>query len=508
MAHTWKHDKAEDRITKAIADLKDVEIVDYTRDMSLENIPKNKAYRSDSVHLYIDILNLKDMLGVTDVEGETCHKRTLQFLNLHYRAVHRILSECDALRVDFHNQRLHAVIFKPYDSEANAEAKRVQRAAAISQLIIDVLNETGDQDENIPNAKIRVGIDTGKSLAVNNGRNKGREPLFLGEPANQAAKLSSGGAASGIYISNKARKAIGKEEVANPKTTKLTSSEIKECQDAANLDVDKDSIIEAWKKDLENNPIGSFGFSAHTPPLKTLDISSLTPSNSRRQDLVSLYADIDGFTNYVATYIESNPEDIVRTLHVIRAELDNVLTDDFEGRKIRFIGDCIHGILCEGTAQTTDTKKSVTEATLCAGALRSSFDLAITKLQKNKIEIGELGLAIGIEYGPTSTTRLGIQGSRVRCSVSRAVLASEVEQQRCNGQETAIGPVAYSKATDAVRTLFGSGRKEAGLDYNEAVEALSDNHDETAKAAKTEAYAASTAAIIKSTLTPIRPYSQ
>jgi class 3 adenylate cyclase len=508
MAHTWKHDKAENRIIKAIADLKDVEIVDYTRDISLENIPKNKAYRSNSVHLYVDILNLKDMLGVTDVEGETCHKRTLRFLNLHYRAVHRILSECDALRVDFHNQRLHAVIFKPYDSEVNAESKRIQRAIAISQLIIDVLNETGDEDENIPNAKIRVGIDTGKSLAVNNGRNKGREPLFLGEPANQAAKLSSGGITSGIYISNKARKAIEKVEVVNPKTTRLTSSEIKECQDAADLSVDKDSIIQAWKKDLNDNPIGSFSFSGHTPPLKTLDILSLTPGNSRRQNLVSVYADIDGFTNFVATYIESNPEDIVRTLHVIRTELDNALTVDFEGRKIRFIGDCIHGILCEGTAQTTDSKKTVTEATLCAGALRSSFDLAIAKLQENNIEIGDLGLAIGIEYGPTSTTRLGMQGSRVRCSISRAVLASEVEQQRCNGQETAIGLIAYNEATDAVKTLFGSVRKEANLDYNEVVEELSGNHDETAKAAKAEAYAASSAAIIKSTSASIRPYTK
>jgi len=59
------------------------------------------------VHLYADILNLSDMLHVTEIEGEICHRRTLRFLNLHYRAVHRIVQRVDAILVDFHNQRLH-----------------------------------------------------------------------------------------------------------------------------------------------------------------------------------------------------------------------------------------------------------------------------------------------------------------------------------------------------------------------------------------------------------------
>jgi hypothetical protein len=78
----------------------------------------------DGAHLYADILNLKDMLAVTATEGETCHKRTLRFLNLHYRAVHRIISRVDAMLVDFHNQRLHSVVAKPYDSEAKSGASR------------------------------------------------------------------------------------------------------------------------------------------------------------------------------------------------------------------------------------------------------------------------------------------------------------------------------------------------------------------------------------------------
>ncbi|MFL0413642.1 transcriptional regulator [Sphingomonas sp. 179-A 2A2 NHS] len=508
MVKSWKHDRASDHIERKLKDIEKVTIAEYSRDMSLESIPANKAYRVDGVHLYADILNLGDMLHVTSDEGVTCHRRTLRFLNLHQRAVHRVLARCGARRVDFHNQRLHAVVTKPYNSDADAEAKRVRRAVAIAQLIIDVLDETGDADEQIPNAKVRVGIDSGEALAVNNGRRGGREPLFLGEPANQAAKMSGGGTRVGIFLTNNAREAIGLGAVDNPAATSLTSEEIEDCRIKAALGVSKDAIVKEWEEDLERNPIGAFGFSRHTPPLRTLDITTLTPGNSRRQEAASVYADIDGFTAYVARHIADSAEDVVRVFHVIRAELDRVLTCDFDGRRIRFIGDCLHGLLCEGTVHTTDDLETVSTATLCAGALRSSFELALEKLGDEGIDTAGLGLAIGFEFGPMTITRLGMQGDRVRCSVSRGVLASEAEQVRCAGDETAIGSSAYDAGTQAVRDLFGSRRKVKGLDYNEAVEALSEKADATASAAKRAAFALAAPAIVAASERTVRPYAE
>jgi class 3 adenylate cyclase len=504
--HTWSHARAQERIGKAIDQVRKVEVLDYSRDTSLESIPTNRAYRMDAVHLYADIKNLDEILDSTDVEGERCHQRALRFLNQHYRAVHRILGRCDAMRVDFHNQRLHSVVSKPYNSEANAEKKRLQRAVAIGQLIVDVLEETGDDDEQIPNAKVRIGVDSGKALAVNSGRRGGREPLFLGEPANIAAKYSAGGGV-GIFLTANAREVLGFEKVEKPKQTALTKAEVNECQNAAALEVTKDEIVEEWREDMKNNPIGAFQFSGHTPPMRTLDIEALTPRNSRRQDLLSVYADIDGFTKYVATNVQGNPEDVVRTLHVLRAELDCVLSSDFEGRRIRFIGDCIHGVMCEGTAQTTDVQESISDATLSAGALRSSFELGLEKLQEEGWETGKLGLAIGFEFGPTAISRLGMQGSKVRSCVSRAVLASEREQTRCKGTETAIGASAYAKATKAVRNIFGDERILADLDYDEAVQRLAEEGDKKARAAKCAYYATTTPAIARQAQQPARPHS-
>ena len=483
MVKSWNKDRAAKRIKAKIDSLplKDIEIKPYVRDTNLSDLPSSVAYRVDGVHVYADILNLREMLNVTSVEGEICHRRTLRFLNLQYRAVHRILQSEDAILVDFHNQRLHSVVAKPYGEEA----KRVHRAVAIGQMIIDVLAQTGE-DADHPAAKVRIGIDTGKALAVSNGRRGHREPLFLGEPANHAAKRSGGGSKAGIFLTNTARKAIELAEATNEDTTSLTAAEVETSQKKAGLGITAATVVQDWKDDLKANPIGKFEFSAHTPPYSSLDIEALSVKNSRRQDASTVYGDIDGFTAYVGSNIgtDAGAKHVVRALHVLRSELDAVLHEDFKGHKVRFIGDCVHGLLVEGTAQTTDAEETVSNMAVCAGAMRSSFNLAIAKLLENGTDASSLGLQIGFEYGPMTVTRLGMKGELIRCSVSRGVLAAEAEQGRCGGAETAIGQIAFDSGSEAVRTVFGKTRKRRDLDYDVVVNELSQKNDKTARAIK------------------------
>lgn len=508
-AHTWTSARAAKRIAARLKEVTTVEIKNYVRDTDLSSLPRIKAYRVDGVHIYVDIKNLGEMLGTTEVEGVVCHKRTLRFLNLHYRAVHRILSQVDAIEVDFHNQRLHAVIAKPYGDEAG----RIHRAIAVAQLIIDVLAQTGEEgDEIIPAAKVRVGIDSGVALAVCNGRRGHTEPLFLGAPANLAAKRAGCGATTGIYLTNTARAVVDLADDVAEDTTPLTGAEVAASQDEADLAVTPDRIVKAWRSDLEANPIGKFTFSGHTPPFSNLDLEGLSPANSRRQDAISLYADIDGFTDFVAAGVcdDESAKNVVRTLHVLRSEMDAVLHGDFDGRKVRFIGDCVHGVLGEGTAQTTDEEESVSTAVLCAGGIRSSFDQAILALEEDDIlESGHgLGLAIGFELGPISLTQLGVKGSMIRCAIGRNVVESEAQQMRCAGDETAIGQTAYDAATAAVQGLFGGTRKRAGLAYDVAVDELAGRLDETAKASKALAKAlAAGTGLLQATPAPAGDYA-
>ncbi len=501
-ARTWDKDRAARRIKAKIDSLPltDIEIKPYVRDTDLSNLPGAVAYRVDGVHVYADILNLAEMLNVTATEGETCHRRTLRFLNLQYRAAHRILQSESALLVDFHNQRLHSVVAKPYDDEA----KRVHRAIAIGQMIIDVLAQTGE-DADHPPAKVRVGIDTGKALAVSNGRRGHREPLFLGEPANHAAKRSGGGSKVGVFLTNAARKAVNLAEVTNEDVAALTSAEIASSQETAKLNATADKIIQDWKSDLKDNPIGKFEFSSHTPPYCTLDIETLSAKNSRRQDAATMYGDIDGFTAYVGRNIgtDAGAKKVVRALHVLRSELDAVLHEDFKGRKVRFIGDCIHGLLVEGTAQTTDPEETISNMALCASAMRSSFNLAIRQLLTNGVDATSLGLQVGFEYGPMTVTRLGMKGDLIRCSVSRGVLVAEAEQARCGGAETAIGQLAYANGSEAVRKVFGPTRKRKDLDYDTALNELVAKNDKSARLAKSLA----AGSLLKPASAAAAPYS-
>ena len=68
---TWKKERASERIDTWLKNmpLKDIEIKEFVRDTDLTNLPGNVAYRLDGAHLYADILNLSDMLHVTDEIG-------------------------------------------------------------------------------------------------------------------------------------------------------------------------------------------------------------------------------------------------------------------------------------------------------------------------------------------------------------------------------------------------------------------------------------------------------
>jgi len=182
-------------------------------------------------------------------------------------------------------------------------------------------------------------------------------------------------------------------------------------------------------------------------------------------------------------------------------ELDAVLHEDFGGRKVRFIGDCVHGLLVEGTAQTTDVRETISNVTLCAGAMRSSFDLALKRLKDKGTNATGLGLAIGFEYGPMTVTRLGMKGELIRCSVSRGVLAAEYEQSRCNGTQTAIGKIAYNKCSHGVHAIFGDMRVQSRLDYDTALNEMAGKDDKTARALK----ATAASALLKPASAPAAP---
>lgn len=138
------------------------------------------------------------------------------------------------------------------------------------------------------------------------------------------------------------------------------------------------------------------------------------------------------------------------TVHVIREELNDVLGEDFGGKRIRFIGDCIQGCLAAGKTED-DPSVAVQEAVLCASGMRDSFELC------HKIASPEasIDLAVGIEYGPLPLTRIGDPGvDSIRCAAGRAIVQAEREQQAISGGGIRLGAQAIAVASSVVRKHF------------------------------------------------------
>ncbi|WP_225768529.1 adenylate/guanylate cyclase domain-containing protein [Inquilinus sp. Marseille-Q2685] len=490
---SWSRERSLERIEKARASVPqhtvDVRTLDanFIRDRRAEasvlkagggreqdpifSVRPSEAVLVDGVHVYIQLLDFANAMLEQGRETEAGHSRALGMLHLDYSVSDRIAEHFEAQRVDYHGSRMHAVIVTPAGPEGRRE--RALKALAFADALKRTVEEASSASSGLQNyaTRVRIGLDSGLAVAVNSGRGSEPEPLFLGNPANYAAKLADGDQ-PGIFASDRVRAEAGlpllRSGLLDEKLDPLSVVRLGQLGGGLSVpnvyaltDLEVRSAAADARQALRSAPV--FTYRQFTPPLAPLLFDELSPSRSIRMPLASIFADIDGFTAYVSRCIaEQRTREMVANLHVIRKEMAAVLRADFQGRKVRFIGDCLHGLVAEGTAYEVDEASTVKSAVHAAAGLRSSFDLCREVLPG----IGELGLAIGIELGTTPITRLGLRGARsVRCAVSKAVSASERLQSLLDGRQTALGPRALAKTNTEVRRLFDDSGAASGLDY-------------------------------------------
>lgn len=450
------------RVDDAILHTAGCLVEDLPPGLDFAEIPGNRAYRVHAAHVYVDIANADTMLRSDQAEGERTHQRFLRFLHLWDRAAHLVFERTGATKVDFQNHRLHFIVASP----SGNERQRIARAVATGHVLRQLLLDANVRHAELPDAQVCVGVESGLALAVRNGTNGDREPLFLGDPANLAAKLAGVGGA-GVYLGLDARRVLGAEwSTSDPLATTLATKNVDALVVEAALGVSVDDLLRQWKSDLQATPLADFDFHRPSPPLKDLDFEQLSPAHTARIVSAAIFADVDGYTRFISRCLASRNElGAVRALHVIRKELRDVLRDH-GGRKVRYIGDCLVGVLADGDTET-DAERTVDQATLCVAAMRDAFGIIQARLLANGvIDIGELGLGIGYDLGTNVITRLGVRNSRDRCLAGRAVLDAQVAQESCSGSETMIGAAALAAGSKAVKEVYINGPKRTDLGYN------------------------------------------
>jgi class 3 adenylate cyclase len=484
---SWKYQQAQTRIRKLIEEAPSIEVQNFYDDYMplyesnraamasvggkqsppLFDLPKGRAVVVDTVQIYVNIVNYNDIKLDDGQETEASHARALKFLHLHYSACDRVMQSCIAQRVDFHDGRMHAVVI---DSTGNGvTSETLAEAFAFIRDFQIVANQANEQLANSEfTARFRIGVDVGKCVAINNGTGVEQEPMFLGSSANHAAKLADGEQA-GIFVSDRVRSQLNMPELGGMETyTELDQPNFGRVIASRNpaltmafgmegITTNTDNLLLEWRNEItalqvENPTNPNFVFHYKEPPLKDIQFKELIPSSSIRMPLASIFADLSGFTNYIDRAIATGEiSEAVTALYVLRGEFQNVVHDDFGGRKIRFIGDCIHALIAEGNKQNTDPKSTLVKAAACAGGLRSSFELCQNELHSTQ----ELGLAIGIEYGETPVSRIGIRGDRsVRVASSLATTTSELVQKDCGHNETKFGSNARLLLPTSVQDLL------------------------------------------------------
>lgn len=502
----WNQQQARQRIRNLIDTAPDIQVQSFSddyfplyearrRDKSLSDPPispplfglgHGMAVVVDTVQIYISITNYDEQLIENGVETEASHARALRFAHLYYSACDRVVEQSGAQRVDFHSARMHAVILGR--SGGGITEEQIAQAFAFIRDFQAVAEQASRELANGEfSAKFRVGIDVGPCVAINNGNGLEQEPMFLGSAANHAAKLAEG-AESGIFVSDRVRALLGLPEGGLFGTPQMldeavvgnamlkyqdTLSSIREQTGTIRT---ADKIIEDWRAQIKSksvpNPTNpNFLFHHKEPPLSDIKYSDLSPSKSIRIELVSLFADLSGFTAYVDAAISNNDiSDAVCALYVIRQELQNVVEEDFDGRKVRFIGDCIHAIIAEGTKTETDDVKSVEKSIACAGGLFRSFKICREELTGTE----SLGLAVGIEYGATPVSRIGIRGERsVRIASSKATAVSEKMQSDCENNGLKVGPNALTIMPPMLYDLIEEDGYTSSIDYDDVVVTMS-----------------------------------
>jgi len=423
----------------------------------LSTFTTGRAKVVEGAHLYAQLLDFDNLVvDQNKIETEESHRNVLRFLNMHYRLWDTIIGDHDSDRVDYHGARLHAIIVSP---EGDGRAQTA-RAVALAHQLNDATRRVGSA-YGFP-TRIRFGIAQGKCLALTTGRDHDKDVLFLGSPANHAAKLAAARDEAGVYIAPAAQMIVGANASRKTSTGDMALDEMFLADAAraypfAGLDEAVSRLTDEARQEV------LFIFRRATPPLRDLDFSQISASNSIRMGMASIFADIDKFTAFVDGAVAQGNDAIkhaATTVHVIREELNDVLKEDSGGKRVRFIGDCIHGLLAEGRLKD-DPPTAIDDAIMCAAGMKDSFVLC----QQMIGGIDMLDLAIGVEFGPVPLTRIGLRGENsVRCAAGRAVMISEREQQSLEGGGIKLGREALRLAKPSTARLLAKGTRLLGYD--------------------------------------------
>jgi hypothetical protein len=188
---SWNYNTSLNRVETHLQGMGEIEVEKLVRDADLHNLLSETCCRDIyGAHVYLDIPNFADLATMT-AEGED-YRRVIQALHIYEREVARIVEEeniFDGVRIHFQGAKLHASSSARSDDSEEIAARAVLLQAVTRHFVCCIFNP---EFAKLPNLSVSGGAALGNAIGTKNGHRGDRELLFLGAPANYAAKILTG----------------------------------------------------------------------------------------------------------------------------------------------------------------------------------------------------------------------------------------------------------------------------------------------------------------------------
>jgi class 3 adenylate cyclase len=297
-----------------------------------------------------------------------------------------------------------------------------------------------------------AGLSGGPSYIANIGKHGERELISLGKCANLAAKCL--GKTDTITITkdvydvlpNSLKELFTKGSVVSGvqsyRSTGLRWSEYPELAEELGVKWNEGRWRKKTEEYRDDLPLDEIEISE---ALALIDLESLTERKCKRTAAVAFFADLDGFTRYVQ---EAEDDDkvvsLIRQFHMIRAEFQSVIADDYEGLVIQHRGDCTLAILHMPCGDDKHSKRCK-EAVDVAIGLQSSMERVLNAHLPDRKDIH---VAVGLDVGKAFVTRLGKKGRRIGICFGPEVSVAEALQRSTGAKKIRISEAIYEELDD------------------------------------------------------------
>lgn len=449
---SWNYEDSKKRIQNHIDNMGEIEVKKLTRESDLESLlTETKCREIYGAHVYFLISNFTK-LATEDASDEQEYKRLIQAVHIYQREVARIVEDddkFDGLRVHFQGPKLHALFYRPIDYTNKIAQKAFFLLLVLKDFVNNVFNPTFEFYEDFEGAG---GSDIGDVIGTRNGSRNDRELLFLGAPANYAAKIINDGGQ--LRITKELFDALPEDlqdhcsKITDDiyQIKNLSQETLDELLETYAVSWDRDASEERLKEDKRRFPLKDIEYSSAN---SLIDIDSLGITNNKRVSAASVFGDVTGFTAYIdSAETDEKKREALRVLHAIRKEMATVVKTDFDGIRVQFQGDRVQGLY---HLPKDDDLGIADEAVDAAVGLQSSMEKSIKDVLPEAVD---LKLAVGVDLDTTLVSKLGTHAHRDRICLGKPVENAAAYEEKCKGGQIGVSKRIYDALSERLKTHF------------------------------------------------------